>query len=143
MISLYTNSDNIQRMCLLVLVNEGIYYSASAFTLTLLETRLMKKEQLMYSMTSEESSRYQARLRLLEVVALVTTTVELLTTTVVLVLVVEFSEVEMTLDSLVEVLFSISELWYKMLYAVITVLESVGHLNKFRSVSNLLKTDAN
>ena len=138
MISLYTNSDNIQRMCLLVLVNEGIYYSASAFTLTLLETRLMKKEQLMYSMTSEESSRYQARLRLLEVVALVTTTVELLTTTVVLVLVVEFSEVEMTLDSLVEVLFSISELWYKMLYAVITVLESVGHLNKFRSVSNLL-----
>ena len=103
----------------------------------------MKKEQLMYSMTSDESSRYQARLRLLEVVALVTTTVELLTTTVVLVLVVEFSEVEMTLDSLVEVLFSISELWYRMLYAVITVLESVGHLNKFRSVSNLLKTDAN
>ena len=128
---------------LLVLVNEGIYYSASAFTLTLLETRLMKKEQLMYSMTSDESSRYQARLRLLEVVALVTTTVELLTTTVVLVLVVEFSEVEMTLDSLVEVLFSISELWYRMLYAVITVLESVGHLNTFRSVSNLLKTDAN
>ena len=138
MISLYTNSHNIQRMCLLVLVNEGIYYSASAFTLTLLETRLMKKEQLMYSMTSDESSRYQARLRLLEVVALVTTTVELLTTTVVLVLVVEFSEVEMTLESLVEVLFSISELWYRMLYAVITVLESVGHLKKFRSVSNLL-----
>ena len=97
----------------------------------------MKVAQLMYSMT--ESSLYQARLRLLAVVALVTTTVELLTTTtVLLVVVVEFSEVETTLDSLVEVLFSISELWYRMLYAVITVLESVGHLNRFISVSNLL-----
>ena len=54
----------------------------------------MKKEQLMYSMTSEESSPYQA---------LAPMTVELLTMTVLLVLVVELSEVEMTRDSLVEV----------------------------------------